>query len=443
MSAAESERDDLSRPQCPESPAYDQIISTAIYNIYDPNSLGDWRGLRHKFDCRIKSKADAVKFGTEALKEAHDPFTRLDPPAEVANSDLREDGHEVSFGGRFRTWDDSTGKSGSTKAHNRKMYVEEVFPNSPLEIAGIQIGDRIDSINGKPVAAMSESKVDELLNRSAENRQMQEMVVDHDGTKRKVHMTATDFDTPAVTAREYPNGITYLRVSNFESKKLPEEMQKMLEQHAASRAFVLDLRGNPGGFVRTAFETAQLFVDKGEFSTTVCREFSIPTAPKYRAWSWIIEKDSALELNKHNIPQNKIAFSELNLGTDSGDTPSREPRRPNLLGERPLAILVSDHTASAAETFTDALRTLGNATVIGEQTYGKGVVQSDFGDMPGDTSVHLTTGRLRTASGKYLGNGNDDRHGVIPDIYVPIDAKVVRTTSGDAAFNKALEISAK
>jgi len=400
--------------RCPDSPEYGKIIDAALEQIYNPNSLGDWRSLRHKYDCQIHSQADAVKYAERALAQAKDPYTRLDHPEVIQITTEHKEGTEYGFGGRFRF--PPVTKQGDNKLQG-DILVEAVFPNSPLERSGIQFGDRITKIDGRSVNTMTVQDADEVFHFGPNQKTF---TIVKGGMERTVSVSSAEVKVPAVRVQEMENGITYLRVGNFEANTLPDQMEQVLMSHSSSKAFIIDLRNNPGGKIGNALTTAQFFVDHGKLASTTSRIPSRPDHPEYHSHTWYLTPGRAFE-------------------ADDRFDRSYYARRPYLAGGRPIVVLVDGSTASASETFAAALHDLAHATLIGERTFGKSVVQNDIPDMPGGTSLHITTGRGQTAGGKYLGDGARDRHGLEPEIKVRTPVEALRTSSDDAGVQAAVD----
>jgi carboxyl-terminal processing protease len=186
-----------------------------------------------------------------------------------------------------------------------------------------------------------------------------------------------------VCGASFDNGIAYLSIQRFQ-EATGRDARKELEKLAAAqpggqlRGLVLDLRGNPGGLLDQAVVVSDLFLSEGVIVTVAGR-------------------------NK-NAVEKLMAHEE---GTFSGF---------------PMAVLVDEGSASAAEIVAGALQDHHRATIIGEPTYGKGSVQT-FLDLRDGSGLKLTTSRYYTPSGRSL-HGT----GIAPDVKVV--AKAIRPMSG-------------
>jgi len=171
------------------------------------------------------------------------------------------------------------------------------------------------------------------------------------------------------------HGTAYIRISDFEAGcagDLYEAVLALEDQKPAG--YIIDLKGNPGGYLDEGIDAADLFLDKGELivgtsghSRWESREFRSTTAP---------------------------------------------------LTDKPIVMLVDRGTASAAEIFTGALRGANRGIVVGDTTFGKGLVQTIF-SLPNHDALRLTTSRYYFADGRYLNPPDTELSytGLSPDVY--------------------------
>ncbi|MFT4021896.1 MAG: S41 family peptidase, partial [Acinetobacter sp.] len=171
------------------------------------------------------------------------------------------------------------------------------------------------------------------------------------------------------------NQVLIIKVPVFQ-QETASEIKSILEQYAASRirAVLIDLRNNPGGLLSAAVETADLFLKNGVIVTTKSRS----------------EGDQTFQA----LPGNE--FDQIKMG-----------------------LLINGRSASAAEVFTAAMKDHGRAWVMGEKSYGKGVVQKLF-PLPNGAALQMTVSHYYTPEGTMI-----DGQGIQPNqIYaLPIDMK--------------------
>src|SRR5580704_4521377 len=234
------------------------------------------------------------------------------------------------------------------------------MPDSPAWKAGIRPGDIINSIDGKSAEGLTTSEVADLLKGPK-------------GTTVHVAMVRQGESSPvtfAVTRDEIPRhavdvsfmvrpGIGYIRLTGFESEETDSDMAAALKQLDVAKldGLVLDLRGNPGGLLDKAVSVADMFLDKNQ-----------------------------LIVSHHGRA-------------------SQERRYYAVHGNRgvqvPLVVVVNGGSASASEILSGSIQDHDRGLVVGEQTFGKGLVQS-VTPLSENTGLALTTARYNTPSGRLV-----------------------------------------
>jgi carboxyl-terminal processing protease len=201
------------------------------------------------------------------------------------------------------------------------------------------------------------------------------LAVERAGEDLSITVGRVALDIPVAASRMLADGIGYLQLSTFTDdagSDVAAELGGLLD--AGATTIVLDLQNNPGGSLNAAVAVASQFLD-----------------------------------------------GDLVLRTQTRDDEQRYPVQDGGLATSPdiaLLVLVNAGSASASEVVTAALQEAGRATVIGENTFGKNIVQRIF-PLPNGGAVKLTIARWVTASGADYG-----RDGITPDIevQVPVDA---------------------
>jgi carboxyl-terminal processing protease len=250
------------------------------------------------------------------------------------------------------------------------IEVTRVRSGSPAADAGIRVGDRLRSVDGHPTEGRPVTEVIALLRGDAPGDGTADAPA---GTTVRIGLARATrtwtktlhrarLSTDPVTVRRLPGGVSVLKVSAF-TKGSADAVREALRAAPAGGRTVLDLRGNSGGLVTEAVDTASAFLDGGLVAT-----YDVDGAQR------------AL----HADP--------------GGDT------------ARPLVVLVDGGTMSAAELLTGALQDRGRAVVIGSRTFGKGSVQMPT-KLPDGSVAELTVGHYRTPSGRAV-----DGRGITPDL---------------------------
>jgi carboxyl-terminal processing protease len=313
-------------------------------------------------------------------------LSRLDPYSDyISPEDLTHftEAVEQEFGGigiQVR-WD----------AEKREIEVTAPLPGSPAYAAGIHAGDRIVSIEGKPV---TEFPMDRELQTAV---QMLKGDAGVDVTIGIKHVDSEDVEDVKLTRAiiqldtvlgdtrnsdgtwnfmlDNEQKIGYIRLTHF-TRRSPEEMRKALQllKDQGMQALILDLRYNPGGLLTAAVEISDMFVEDGVIVSTDGRNS--------RERSWYAKK----------------------FGTYSGF---------------PMAVLVNRLSASASEILSACLQDHERAIVVGERSWGKGSVQNVIELEGGESALKLTTASYHRPSGKNIhrfpGATDADEWGVSPN----------------------------
>lgn len=207
-----------------------------------------------------------------------------------------------------------------------------------------------------------------------------------------------------VTYRMLPGDIGYIRIRTFGSVHTSDEVEAALKALPKAKAYVIDLRDNGGGYIWQAFRTFALFTDKGTFST-------LKGMSGGKTYTEVLELTATKMIDREN-------------GTD------KEFGRPkNYAGTKPVVILVNSDSASASEMLTGGLRDNGRATVVGTQSFGKGIAQITV-ELERKTSVQITFAQY------YFPNG-----GSIHGVGIKPDKVVNKSSRGDAQLDEAVQIA--
>ena len=254
---------------------------------------------------------------------------------------------------------DTEGKYGGlgmviTMKDNR-LYVVKTMNNSPAERAGILAGDSFMSVNGKNITALHIEELANLLRGYPET---------------KVTLTREIILINTVEYKTLDNKIGYLKISSF-SKQTEKQLKAGLKKAEKDgvKGFILDLRENPGGLLTQSVKVASHFLFKGRM----------------------------------------VVYTQ---GRAQGNYHEYRGLYKNSLHQVPVAVLVNQYSASASEIVAGALRDSGKALIIGENSYGKGSVQTIF-RLSGGSGLRLTTSKYYTPSGIDI-----TEHGIVPEIRI-------------------------
>lgn len=209
-----------------------------------------------------------------------------------------------------------------------------------------------------------------------------------------------DMSEDEITVTRYADHICSMRIASFLSFAFLDELRTELAALADCRGLIVDLRDNPGGLMYNAIMGATMFLDFG----VIC------------------QVESRFPGGGHSVETFMLSETEMLYGLSSPDideeSTDRTPRFENMNGNRPVVIIVNGNTASAAELFAGALTdNAAYVTVIGTTTFGKGIGQNVL-PLSSGVELHVTTLEYRLPSGRWIGDGDDERYGIVPDIVV-------------------------
>jgi carboxyl-terminal processing protease len=275
-----------------------------------------------------------------------DPHSNFfDPKAYAA---LREDqrGHYFGIGMTVRQ-------------NGNKTIVLAPFTGSPAYKAGLRPGDVILQVNDKKTDGLNTTEVADLLKGPRGTRV--QVSIGREGVEKPIVFNITRDEIPRFSVSEafwLKPGIAYIKVSQFNEntgKEMEDNLKKLGEQNI--KGLVLDLRENPGGLLNEGVEVAGHFLKKNEL---------------------VVSHHGRAQPNK-----NYVAHSD-NGGKDY-----------------PLVVVVNRYSASAAEIVSGALQDHDRGWILGETTFGKGLVQTVF-PLSENTGLALTTAHYYTPSGRLI-----------------------------------------
>ncbi len=309
-----------------------------------------------------------IGWGIDAMLQQVDPFTEYYP--EEGMDELKEmtTGKYTGIGAVIRLY----------KKEDRVMIVEPQ-ENSPATEAGVRGGDLILSIDGRDMKGKSTQEVSEKLRGEAGTTF--ELTVKRTGEEQPLtfKITRRNIAMPPVPYHGMvADGIGYVYFERFVdgcSRDVRRAVVDLKEQGA--KALVIDMRGNPGGPLNEAVEVANLFVPRGR--------------------KVVYTKGKLASVNAEHYTKNEPIDIDI-----------------------PLAVLVDGTTASSAEIVSGAWQDWDRAVIVGERTFGKGLVQM-IREMPYRGSLKVTTSRYYIPSGRCI-QAYDYRHlnpdgsaGTLPD----------------------------
>jgi carboxyl-terminal processing protease len=241
-----------------------------------------------------------------------------------------------------------------------RVEVVSPFPGSPADRAGIKPGDVIVKVDGKDASSMSSPQVADML--KGAKGTVVTITLSREGTPQPitVNVMRDEIPQPAVQfATMLKPGIGYVHLTGFTSETTDSDLEAALKQldYPHLDGLILDLRGNPGGLLTQGIGVADMF----------------------------LQKDQLVVSHKgRESPERRYYALKGNGGDDI-----------------PLIVLINGGSASASEIVAGALQDHDRALIVGERSFGKGLVQTQFNTDDG-TSLWLTTARYYTPSGRLI-----------------------------------------
>lgn len=334
--------------------------------IGDKNIRAKLEYLEHIIDTTYLEEKDeeALADGlyTGLLYGLGDPYSRYYTQAEYEQENKENEGSYSGIG--VVITDNSEGG----------ILVTECYEGSPAETAGVEAGDVISAIDGEDVMEKTPAQVSEIIRNDQDGNVVLTIHRTDEEAPLEINVSINDVEMPTVFTDMLDADTGYLRISEF-SMVTPKQFEDGFAgpKEKGMEKLVVDLRGNPGGVL-----------------SSVCG---------------VLEQI---------LPEGMIVYMEDKYGsrqeyTCEGETPL----------EMPLAVLVNENSASAAEVFAGAVQDHGIGTIVGTTTYGKGIVQTII-PLSDGSAVKLTTAKY------YTPNGNDiHKVGIKPDVEVKLDTSLL------------------
>jgi carboxyl-terminal processing protease len=301
---------------------------------------------------------DLVKKSMDAMLKTLDPYTTYISESEIEDFKLMTTGEYAGIGALI-------------SKHKDDVIIAEPYEGFPAYKAGLKAGDVMLEINGTSVVNKSTDDVSNLLKGQPNvpltikiKRPGVKKIMDKKLVREKIQLKSVPY-YGMIT-----DSIGYIHLNQFTNKaagEIKDALKELKEQNAKS--IVLDLRGNPGGLLDQAIDIVNLFVNKGENI--------VSTKGKVSKW------DKSYKATKSPVD-----------------------------AEIPIAVLVNRGSASASEIVSGAIQDLDRGVVLGNRTFGKGLVQTTR-NLTYNTKLKVTTAKYYIPSGRCIqaldySNRNED-----------------------------------
>lgn len=361
---------------------YDQVWRLINTKFVDQtNNAQDWSKWRHKYDNVIMSNEDAYVAINTMVASLNDPYTKFMDPKEFAEETNSIKGSLKGIGIQIGVKDG-------------KLMVIAPIEDTPAEKAGLLADDEILEINGESTKGITVDKAADKI-RGKEGTTVTLLVKRKGMEPKKYTITRAEIEIKSISQKlpiemKVPDEFCYIRLSSFISRNAASEFGEILNNTRDKKGYIIDLRSNPGGLLSNAIYISDMFLPGGTIVSTV-------------------DRDGYKETQK----------ASYTTYTD-----------------KPVVVLINKGSASASEIFSGAMKDNGRAVIIGEQSFGKGLVQ-EINKLPYDAGINITIQKYLTPNGTDI-----NKKGITPDIVVELTEENVKNKD-DVQLKKAIEVLTK
>ncbi len=354
-----------------------RLINTKY--VDQTNNEQDWGKWRHKYDNVIKTNEDAYVAIDTMVASLNDPYTKFLNPKEFADETGSIKGSLKGIGIQIGVKDG-------------KLMVIAPIEDTPAEKAGLLADDEILSIDGKSTKGITVDKAADQI-RGEEGTQVTLVIKRKDAEPKSYTITRAEIEIKSISQKvpdniTMPKEIGYIRLSSFISRNASKEFASILNNSPDKKAFIVDLRSNPGGLLSNAIYISDMFLDGGSIVSTVDRD----------------------------------GYKET---TKAGK---------GVLTTKPLVVILNKGSASASEIFSGAIKDNKRGVLVGTQSFGKGLVQ-EINKLPNSSGINITIQKYLTPSGTDI-----HKKGITPDIVVELSEDDIKNKN-DVQLKKAIEVA--
>jgi carboxyl-terminal processing protease len=324
-----------------------------------------------------------IKTGIDAMLESLDPYTNYIPEDDIEDARFMTTGQYGGIGALIRTKDDL-------------IVIAEPYEDAPAAKADLRAGDVIIEIEGKSTKGKNTSDVVKVL--KGQPNTPVKLLIKREGEEKPIEKTIVREEIKVNNVPYYgmiDDKIGYIKLTGFTQdagREVKDALTK-LKENPALEGVVLDLRGNPGGLLREAINIVNVFVEKNIDI--------VSTKGKAKDWD--------------------KTYKSLNSPVDL---------------TIPLAVLVNRSSASASEIVSGSIQDLDRGVVIGQRSFGKGLVQTSR-PLSYNTQLKITTSKYYIPSGRciqakdYSHRNEDGSVGTVPDSMI----KAFSTRAGRKVYD--------
>ncbi len=342
---------------------------------YEPEmNHQNWYRWKNRYQGKIQTEEDAKVAIDTMIASLDEPYTKF-----MGKKDYEELTTSISS--------KIYGIGVNIYSNAGKTEIFNVMPGTPADYAMLKQGDIIIAVDNKDIAGMNVSDVASLV-RGPENS-IVELTILRGNKKINKKIKRKEIKIKSVKSSILDNHIGYIKIVSFMSGTTPNEFMEALNNVQNTDSLIIDLRGNTGGLLDNAVFIADRFIDKGTIVDIIYRN----------------------GYKKTIKAQNDVS-----------------------LADKPIVVLVNGTSASASEILSGALKDSKIATLVGNKTFGKGLVQKVV-PLPNQSGLNVTIARYLTPNGTDI-----NKLGIKPDVEVGSDIDFLSDNKKDIQLEKAKEI---
>ena len=358
---------------------YDQVwklINSKYVDQY--NNDQNWNRWKNKYDNCIQTDEDAYVAIDTMLASLNDPYTKFLNPKEFAEETSSIKGSLKGIGVQIGV-------------REGKLLIIAPIEDTPGEKAGLLAEDEILEINGESTKGITVDKAADKIR--GEEGTIVELLIKRKNQPNKLYKVArAEIEIKSVSTKIPENiklndQIGYIRLSSFISRNASEEFAKAINGYSCKKGYIIDLRSNPGGLLSNAILLSDMFLNGGIIVSTVDRD----------------------------------GYKDTTRATRKNVT------------NKPIVILINKGSASASEIFSGAMKDNQRAVLVGENSFGKGLVQ-EINKLQGGSGVNITIQKYLTPNGTDI-----NKKGIAPDIKAELSDEDIKTKH-DSQLLKAQDV---
>lgn len=354
-----------------------RLINTKY--VDQTNNEQDWGKWRHKYDHVIKTNEDAYVAIDTMIASLNDPYTKFLNPKDFAEETGSIKGSLKGIGIQIAVKDG-------------KLTVIAPIEDTPAAKAGLMADDEILAIDGKSTKGITVDKAADQI-RGEEGTQVTLLVKRGNAEPKTYTITRAEIEIKSISQKvpeniDMPKDISYIRLSSFISRNAAKEFSDILTSSPDKKAFIIDLRSNPGGLLSNAVYISDMFLNGGDIVSTVDRDGYKETTKAARG----------------------------------------------VLTTKPVVVILNKGSASASEIFSGAIKDNKRGVLVGTQSFGKGLVQ-EINKLPDNAGINITIQKYLTPNGTDI-----HKKGITPDVVVELTEEDIKNKN-DVQLKKAIEIA--